>query len=102
MMRGSGISRQSSVDSRRSRVVSRESSVMSQIQRLELFEHVGDARANEIALVAERRQLAGERFVGGDPAACGLELARQTLIFFKRSRLLRLHAIDKTDEPLQL
>src|SRR4029079_19675128 len=74
----------------------------SQIQRFKLFEHVADARSNQIALVAQRLQFGGYRFARGKAGAQRFELARQPLVFFRLPGLFGFHPIDQADEPFDL
>src|SRR5438045_8213467 len=73
-----------------------------QVQALNLREHLADARPDEIALFAERGQLAGCAFRFRQTPLHRVELARQPRVLVRRARLFGAEPIDDADEQLDL
>src|SRR5215210_9526712 len=74
----------------------------SEIQALDLREHLVDARTNEVALLSERRHLGVHPFRFGHPRLHRIELAREPRIVVGGARVVRADAVDHADQQFDL
>ncbi len=67
-----------------------------------MFEHVADARADRLALAAQRRDLAGGTFRIGEARAQRGDLLREPRVVLRGLRLLRAKARHHCDKQFDL
>src|SRR5689334_3300121 len=71
-------------------------------ESFELLEHLGDAGANHLALVAQRQELGARGVRVGEAGPKTLDFLRQPMVLVLRTRLRRAELDDHRDETRDL
>src|SRR3954453_17504031 len=84
------------------RWLSRQGPSRSEVQRLDLLEHLADAGAEQVPVLAEGGHLGIGAFRFGQPGARRIELSREPRVLFGHARAVPPKPLDPSNQQLEL